>query len=114
MDSTHRSQKRKTTMSKKREINNNNNRPDMDTTKPVTDSTFVVASTSTRSIGTQTSTEEVNTERDCGTQTSLESLRDHKIYQDHLRRLFVVAVAILVVAVGVISGKRSTTAGQQI
>ena len=105
------SQKRETIMSKKREINNNINRPDKDTTKPVTDSTSVVAST--RSIGTQTSTDEVNTARDCGTQT-LESLRDNIIFQDHLRRLFVLVVAILVVAVGVILGKSSTSAGPQI
>ena len=100
-------------MNKKRENNNNTNCPDKDTTKPVTDSTSAVASTSTRSIGTQTSTEEVNTARDCGTQT-LESLRDNIIFQDHLRRLFVLVVAILVVAVGVILGKSSTSAGPQI
>ena len=102
-------------MSKKKEINNNSNRPDKDTTKPVPDSTSVVASTS-RSIGTQTSTEteDVNTARDCGTQTSLESLRDNIIFQDHLRRLFVLVVAILVVAVGVMLGKSSTSAGPQI
>jgi hypothetical protein len=100
-------------MSKKREINNNTNCPDKDTIKPVTDSTSVVAFTSTRSIGTQTSAD-VNTAKDCGTQTSLESLRGHKIYQDHLRRLLVVVVAILVVAVGVILGKGSTSANPQI
>ena len=100
-------------MSKKREINNNTNCPDKDTTKPVTDSTSVAVVASTRSIGTQTqtSTEEVNTARDCGTQTSLESLRDNIIFQDYLRRLFVLVIAILVVAVGVILGKGSTSAG---
>ncbi len=101
-------------MSKKKEINNNNNCLDKDTIKPLTDSTSVVASTSTRSIGTQTSTEDVNTARDCGTQTSLKSLRDRKKFQDQLHRLLVVIVAILVVAVGVILGKRSISAGPQI